>query len=363
MIRQYIFRVLFYLYLEIIDIYMSLQHRHPRNPITDLSQPIPVETYFDILMLTIQLADEPLKFLEKSQVTHIRIGKEIKGIAQHEYTLAKVHLESEIYYFRLERTRGAQSQHTIEELKASDDPELSEIGNTLGNLAASPSEVTSSPVSTAQHPTSETLSSVSSAPVNPPNVSYPTKFEAFSTNTINSINTSKSISGKPLHLANDTISRVPSLDPPFPDITLHDIYPENLTWLQFMLIANLIHSEDRIYSVFRSQCYWYSQLIFLLVQAKFSPDGTEKGPVASDDSVAMHISRHLSHPDPGQRYIKLEKSKNGMAPGTWMSVQVTQVKIALLDKLRREFDSTWNVVHQNVCEWFLFLFSSRTFTI
>lgn len=70
---------------------------------------------------------------------------------------------SQICYFCIERIWGAQSQQTIEELKASADPErLAEMGETIGGLLG----LVASPMSTFSSPAlseSET-SSVSSVP-------------------------------------------------------------------------------------------------------------------------------------------------------------------------------------------------------
>jgi len=350
------FYIFWYLYIEIVDFFMSFQHQPPRNPIKDLSQPTPVETYLDLLLLAIQASDEPLKFLTESRVTRVWMVKEVKGI-HHEYTLVKVcfNSNSETHYFRIERTHGAKSQQTIEELLASNDPELIEIGNDFKGLCAPPSETTSTLSVNSAEPASEMSPMTSTLPVNnaepasgtslsvspvqePPHVAHPS-----------SLNTPKSLLGKTPHPANDTISFLNSLDPPHPDVTLHDIHPENLTWLQFILIVNLVHSEDRIYSVIGNQCYWFSQLIFLLTRAKFCPAATKEPAPSNDSTVPVHISRRLSCPDLDHQYLKLERSKNGMAPGSWMSVQATRIEIFLLNKLQSMFDFRWHEIRQNVC--------------
>ena len=113
----------------------------PRNPIIDISEPYPVNAYLDTLEQVIQLSDDPLDFLQRSQVTRVRTSKE--QATKHEYILAEVSINSETYYFRSERTRGSQPRQTIEEVKASEDPELAEMGKMIEKLAhdaATPSE-------------------------------------------------------------------------------------------------------------------------------------------------------------------------------------------------------------------------------
>lgn len=89
--------------------------------------------------------------------------------------------------------------------------------------------------------------------------------------------------------------------------------------------------------------------------------GTENGPSPLHDSssVPVHISCHIFCPDLRQPYVRLEKSKGGIAAGTWMLIRVGQVEVALL---RFKFDSIWNDARQDVGTCFCF-YSWSTFTL
>ena len=334
---------------------MSLQPPSPpRNPITDISEPCPVNAYLDILEQAIQLADNPLDFLQRSQVTRVRASKE-QAAANHEYILAEASIDSKTYYFRLERTRGSHCTQTIEEIKASEDPELAEMGKTIEKLAhdaAAPSE-SHFPLGTIAHsalpgvPATPFPSAANAASADAPCVTQISKGESFSLKSISSLNDLANKLGI-LRLADDRIYRVPSFDPPAPDVVLHTIEPKNLSLLEFLLIVNQVHMENKMYSVFEGQCYWFAQLVFLLVQAGFCPEYPEMGPGESDSTLGwVHISRQLlsAHPE---CYLKLEKSKYGMAPGTWMSVFVVKIKVAVVRELQLKFNLRWTETRRKV---------------
>ena len=82
------------------------------------------------------------------------------------------------------------------------------------------------------------------------------KGESFSLKSVNDLANKLGMS----HLADDCIYRVPSFDPPATDVILHTIKPKNLSLLEFLLIVNQVHTENRMYSVFEGQCYWFTQL-------------------------------------------------------------------------------------------------------
>ena len=358
---KHLIHFLFNLYYNLL---MSLQPPSSplRNPIVDISQPCQVNVYLDLLEQAIQLSDDPLGFLHGSKVTRIRMPKE-QSLAHHEYILAEASIDAETYYFRSERTRGSQPSQTIEEIKASQDPELAKMGEKIDTLVQTPaSSLSAAPLpSTAPLPSATPLPSAASS-ADGPYVSQISKLESHSLNSSSSLNTLTSKLGMPVHLANDHIYRVPTFDPPVPDDTLHEIHPENLTLLQFLLILNTVHEANKMYSVFAGQCYWFAHLVFLLVQGGFCPEHPKTVPRPGSDSTQswVHISRHLlpSHPDLEGQYLKLEQPKNGMAPGTWMSVFVVQIQVALVRQLKLKFDSRWTETLRKVSPCFYFVSSS-----
>src|SRR6266545_130191 len=344
MVFKYLAHFLFDLYLNFL---MSLQPpSSPRNPIIDNKESCPVSFYLDFLEQAIQLSDDPLGFLLESRVMRVRMAKE-QALAHHEYILAMVSIDSQTYYFRIERTRGSQSCQTIEEVKASENLELAKMGETIENLTHAAAPSSSAKPSPSGTPSADI-----------PHVSQLSELESLSLRSISSLNDlapKLPKLGMSAYLADDRIYRVDSFEPPASDVILHDIEPKNLTFLQFLLIVDQVHAEDKMYSVFAGQCYWFAHLVFLLVQAGFCPLGPpEMGPgsgsTQSLDSDWVHISRRLlsSDPDLEKCCLKLEQSKNGMAPGTWMSVFVVQVQVALIRKLKSKFDSRWTETRRKV---------------
>ena len=308
------------------------------------------------------MSDDPLDFLQRSQVTRVRASKK-QAAANHEYILAEASIGSKTYYFRLERTRGSHWQPTIEEIKASEDPELAEMGKMIEKLAydaATPSE-SHSPLGTIVRPAlpgvpAAPFPSATSAPsVDTSHVTQNSKGESFSLKSISLLNDLANKLGKlRLLVADDCIYRVASFDPPAPDIILHTIKPKNLSLLEFILIVNQVHMENKMYSVFEGQCYWFAQLVFLLVQAGFCPEHPETEPGESNSTLGwVHISRQLlsAHPE---CYLKLEKSKDGMAPGTWMSVLIVKIQVAVVRELQSKFNLRWTETRRKVSTFFYF---------
>jgi len=153
------------------------------------------------------------------------------------------------------------------------------------------------PLPTGYHCTCSTpFPSAASAPtVDASHITQISKGESFSLKSISSLNDLANKLGiLRLLVADDCIYHMPSFDPPAPDITLHTIKSKNLSLLKFILIVNQVHTENKMYSVFEGQCYWFVQLAFLLVQAGFCLEHPETEPEESDLTLGwVHILRQL----------------------------------------------------------------------
>jgi len=168
--------------------------------------------------------------------------------------------------------------------------------------------------------------------------------ESLSAKLVSTLDGSLPKLGLSLHPADDKIYRVPSIEPAAGKVVLHDIRPVKLSWLQFIISVNVVHEDDKLYSLFSRQCYWFSTLIFLLVHAKFCIPQATTDIIKTwdgDKTDCIQLSRPLGLPPPsGPPLIRIQP-ENGPVPGTRRRFMVASMRLPLLEKIEQRYDERW----------------------
>jgi len=164
--------------------------------------------------------------------------------------------------------------------------------------------------------------------------------ESLSAKLVSTLDSSLPMLGLSLHPADDKIYRVPPIEPAAGQVVLRDIRPVNLSWLQFIISVNVVHEDDKLYSLsrFSRQCYWFSTLIFLLVHAKFCIPQATTDIIKTwdgDKTDCIQLSRPLGLPPPsGPPLIRIQP-ENGSVPGTWRRFMAAPMRLPLLEKFEQ----------------------------
>ena len=107
---------------------------------------------------------------------------------------------------------------------------------------------------------------------------------------------------------------------------VRQIRPLDLSLFDLVVLADTVHKHDPIYSVFKSQCFWFASSICDVVIKEYT-------------CTTVNSQRdNLLTPPPGRDDICLPP--NDYLPnlaGTWMGIAVNRVEDAVSSVLRREF--------------------------
>ena len=102
-----------------------------------------------------------------------------------------------------------------------------------------------------------------------------------------------------------------------------DFSPLDVSLFDLAILAEVVHEEYPLYSIFKNQCYWFSHLI---LKAIIVISGLNKDANPGPDPTAMLISSlPATTPDSGDRMLTQNDFKFPSRQGTWRGMKISEI--------------------------------------
>lgn len=118
---------------------------------------------------------------------------------------------------------------------------------------------------------------------------------------------------------------------------VNQVHPQSLFLFDLLILADVVHDYDPIYSLLKSQCFWYACTICKVVSMEYtcSTTGGNRGYSGVRDSVRVPRNQYL--PD---------------LAGRWYGILITRVERAVSEVIRQKFRTR---VEEKKAEVFFFV--------
>ena len=108
--------------------------------------------------------------------------------------------------------------------------------------------------------------------------------------------------------------------------------PGQLSLLQLALMATTVHSSDRMYTLLKRQCYWYSAMLATLVSREagciLEPEPPLEPGSVDEDQVCL--------------------TYHGSLAGRWKTIKISEIKETMAIQIRSQYDMEWMTVFEEV---------------
>lgn len=282
-----------------------------------------VDSYAALIMNTIKAAEDPQAAMKENYIVSITQYKYTRTRSEHEavYIEFRVAGEDDTHFLCIERMRGRPNpeplektekkgsllKNQLERLKAAltlakDDPSLNASNNTAGPSSRPGGESSASFLDSASMKSVESLDSMS----------------ALSTSTCSADDRVAACDAVPADgVAGVTLIKL-------------NMRPESLTLLNIAIMAKVVRAQDPIYTLFRSQCYWYASLLTRLIMQ-------EPGciPHLVEDTIDTDLL-HVSGETLNGKNTNVQPCSPTRA-GRWQKIKINDVRNGMVEDVRKVY--------------------------
>jgi hypothetical protein len=123
---------------------------------------------------------------------------------------------------------------------------------------------------------------------------------------------------------------------------MEHILPRDLSFFRLVILANIIHTNHPLYSLFTQQCYWFAKIIYLIVDEPKTADSELDN--VSGDEFNLRI--------PPDLYLPREA-------GRWRGILVTRVSEKIVELMREKVEIGYKDALLRVCLFPLNFFQQK----